>query len=82
VNFKITVYFNYTILNESKWIYLGHINNHKPSAIFKIANLKHDSNHLPTAPAFGLMDNSAVIGSALIGISVEPLQNIDSLTPG
>jgi hypothetical protein len=69
-------------MNESKWMFLGQINNHKPSAIFKIANLKHDSNHLTSAPAFGPMDNSAVIGSALIGISVEPLQNIDSLTPG
>jgi hypothetical protein len=76
------VYFNYSILNESKWIYLGYINNHKPSAIFKISNLKHDSNHLTTAPAFGPMDNSTVIGSALIGISVEPIQIIDSLTPG
>lgn len=61
---------------------MGQINNHKPSAIFKIGNLKKDFNHIPTPAAFGPMDNSVVVGSALIGISVEQLQTIDSLTPG
>jgi hypothetical protein len=75
------VYFNYMIDGEQRWIYLGKLSNKKPSSIFKIANLKHADNHVSVTP-FGLQSTESVHHtSAMIGISVEPLINIDALTP-
>ncbi len=59
---------------------MGKICNEKPSSIFKIANLKHDDNTLTVTP-FGMMQQQMCHTSAMIGISVEPVQNIDALVP-
>jgi protein Hikeshi len=67
-----------------KWIYLGKICNQKPSAIFKITNMKHESNTVSATP-FGFSQNNfgqtSNLSVAMIGISVEPTTQIDSLTP-
>lgn len=61
--------------------FLGKICNQKPSAIFKISNLKHEANSLSVTP-FGLTEeNQSNFSSAMIGISVEPVSSIDALTP-
>nr|CAG4645801.1 EOG090X0D82 [Lynceus sp. MCZ IZ 141354] len=57
------------------WQYLGFISNAKPSAIFKITKLKHLNN--PANITFG----SAISHNAQIGISIEPMFQIQSLTP-
>uniref|UniRef100_A0A2L2YD89 Uncharacterized protein n=2 Tax=Parasteatoda tepidariorum TaxID=114398 RepID=A0A2L2YD89_PARTP len=57
------------------WQFLGFVSNAKPSAIFKISKLKSDTNI--TTP-FGIQPISHV---AQIGISVEPLQQIQLQTP-
>jgi hypothetical protein len=77
------VYFNYSTGGEQRWIFLGKICNDKPSSIFKIANLKHDDNTLAVTPFGGMMQQQQVTchTSAMIGISVEPVQNIDALVP-
>ena len=59
---------------------MGKVCNQKPSAIFRISNLKHDVNSLSSTP-FGFSGAMSHHLNALIGISVEPLSNIDSLTP-
>ena len=74
------VYFNYSNEGEQRWIFLGKICNQKPSAIFKIGNLKHDDNHLAITP-FGADHAQSNHTAAMIGISVEPEANIDALTP-
>ena len=86
---KKKVYFNYQIGGESRLIYLGKLCNQKPSAIFKISNLKHEANHVESTPFAtnngfgGGMTALAVptLTSAMIGVSVEPIGQIDSLTP-
>lgn len=67
---------------EVGWHYLGYISNDKPSAIFKIANIK------PTMDAqnpFGeaMMDSlrSLSATTALIAVSVEPVGQIAQQTP-
>lgn len=57
------------------WQLLGHISNVKPSAIFKIANLKKD-----TISPHPFMQQQ-VSHLAQIGISVEPLISIANQTP-
>lgn len=63
------------------WQLLGFISNQKPSAIFKISNVKpsvSDSN-----PFGSMVANMASLSSttALIGISVEPLDQVLQQTP-
>ena len=70
------VYFNYNVGGEVRWIYLGKICNDKPSAIFKITNLKSEPHH-PAITFGGAVQHT----NAMIGISVEPTLQIDSLTP-
>jgi hypothetical protein len=75
------VYFNYQASGESKWIYLGKISNQKPSAIYKIAKLKHEQNVLGDHPFGALVSPTFQFNSAMIGISVELLNTIDILQP-
>jgi hypothetical protein len=75
------VYFSYSVNNEPKWIYLGKISNLKPSAIFRIANLKHDDT-MGVTPFCGMPGlQQSMANLAMIGISVEPEIQIDALTP-
>jgi hypothetical protein len=74
------VYFSYSTGAEQRWIFLGKLCNEKPSSIFKIGNLKHDHNTLTETP-FGFMQQVNSHTTAMIGISVEPVQNIDALVP-
>lgn len=64
------------------WQFLGYISNDKPSAIFKITNIKPSggSQH-PFGPA--MMASLALLAhtTALIGISVEPLTDLVQQTP-
>ena len=67
-----------------QWIYLGKICNQKPSSIFKISKLKHEGNALTSMVPFGGGGAAPVQTSpcsACIGISVEPIAQIDALTP-
>ncbi|CAD5225781.1 unnamed protein product [Bursaphelenchus okinawaensis] len=62
---------------EVNWHYLGFIANEKPSAIFKVAQLhKATSDH--SADLFSNHGpGQGVVGSALIGVMVEPLRQIE-----
>lgn len=67
---------------ESTWLLLGHITNQKPSAIFKISGLKHDSR----SPQNAFMpSNTAFTPSqphhAQLGIAVEQLAELAQQTP-
>ncbi|CAL8133631.1 unnamed protein product [Orchesella dallaii] len=76
--------------NQIAWHLLGHISNEKPSAIFKISNLKKTA---PVLNEFGLPIgglNPAFFGqgavtsavhNAQIGISLEPIDAILNSTP-
>nr|CAG4652153.1 EOG090X0D82 [Triops cancriformis] len=58
--------------------YLGFINNAKPSAIFKIAKLKIDSEtNASGVVSFGSLSSH----HAQIGISVEPMERVADLSP-
>ncbi|GIY03855.1 protein OPI10 homolog [Caerostris darwini] len=71
-----SVYFSWPDPNAAPtWQLLGFISNTKPSAIFKISKLKPDTNM--TTP-FGVQPISHV---AQIGISIEPLQQLQLQTP-
>ena len=64
------------------WQYLGFISNEKPSAIFKISNIKPSPsavNPFGEAMMASLAEMSST--TALIGITVEPALHIAQLTP-
>lgn len=80
--FFILVYFSWPEPNAPPtWLLLGHLSNEKPSAIFKISSLKQaeaPADGLSLHMNFGQQQSSHL---AQIGISVEPLTNIQQSTP-
>ncbi|XP_076471444.1 protein Hikeshi-like [Babylonia areolata] len=72
------VYFSWPRPEGPVWLLLGHISNHKPSAIFKIANLKSGGGD--AGVQFGSLAQQQS-HLAQIGISVEPLDQLSQQTP-
>lgn len=72
------VYFSWPSSEGQSWLLLGHISNVKPSAIFKITNLKSSDANNSSHP-FGQMEAQAHM--AQIGISAEPLSQLSQQTP-
>ncbi|KAF0299423.1 Protein OPI10 [Amphibalanus amphitrite] len=72
------VYFSWPEPNSPPtWIYLGFLSNSKPSAVFKVASLKHGSG-AATVPS-GLVQQFS--HNAQVGIAVEPEVQVAGLTP-
>lgn len=69
---------------ESRWLLLGYITNQKPSAIFKISGLKHDSRD-PQNAFMQMSSNATFMPSqphhAQLGIAIEPLTALVQQTP-
>ncbi|KAK3101071.1 hypothetical protein FSP39_000736 [Pinctada imbricata] len=72
------VYFCFPNPQGQSWMLLGHLTNQKPSAIFKISNLK--SGDSVSFNPFGPCTPEAS-HMAQIGISVEPLTTLSQQTP-
>ena len=74
------------------WHYLGSLSNEKPSAIYRLSNITQTSSSGPGKPPAGLQTdtNNALVFSyaqapvihvAQIGISVEPLEQVQQMVP-
>eukprot|EP01147_Barroeca_monosierra_P002486 gene2486-5416_t len=65
---------------EPSWVLLGYITNQKPSALFRIVNVRPDM-HNPSNP-FQAASTSFVSAESVsqIGISIEPLAEIEQAT--
>ncbi|KAH3886071.1 protein Hikeshi-like [Dreissena polymorpha] len=72
------VYFSWPSSSGQSWMLLGHITNSKPSAIFKITNLKPSDANNSSHP-FGDMDAESHL--AQIGISLELESQLQQQTP-
>ena len=57
------------------WQLLGTLSNIKPSAIFRISRLKSSDENINLTNSFGAMMQNRT--NAIVGISVEPLVNIE-----
>ncbi|VDN01062.1 unnamed protein product [Thelazia callipaeda] len=67
---------------EMNWYYLGYISNDKPSAIFRVSQLrKKDVMHTGLFTSMARSDTNKKLGNAHIGVSVEPIANIISKNP-
>ncbi|CAG0925334.1 unnamed protein product, partial [Notodromas monacha] len=77
--FRDPMYFSWPSAEAPpQWQYLGQISNEKPSAIFRISRLKSSGLEASSVPVgFG----QKVTHNAQIGISLEPLQVLRSMTP-
>jgi hypothetical protein len=74
-----SVYFSWPDpTSPPSWTYLGFISNEKPSAIYRITKLK--TNVQGAASGFALVQ-AIVSHNAQIGISIEPLAQLNQLTP-
>lgn len=67
------------------WILLGYISNAKPSAIFKISQLKKQSDTqnavVPFGGTYNIFGAQPISHIAQIGVSIEPEANVVNLTP-
>merc|ERR1719186_214988 len=68
-------------INQTQsWQLVGNITNAKPSAIFKINKLKGKDDNLNLTNSFMQLGQPSCV-NAQVGISVEPLANIELQTP-
>ncbi|XP_074660260.1 protein Hikeshi-like [Tubulanus polymorphus] len=72
------VYFSWPNPTGPAWQLLGHITNTKPSAIFRISNLKKDASGVSVNPFTTGIEQHHI---AQIGISAEPLAQLAQQTP-
>lgn len=81
------VYFSWPDPNAPpNWQFLGYISNNKPSAIFKISNLKKldemETNGLSAAMSqFNVFGSQPISHTAQIGVSIEPESTVTQLEP-
>lgn len=74
----LSVYFSWPDEHaKSNWQLLGILTNNKPSAIFKLSNLKQHSDP-STQPLNAFSQFPSITVNAQIGISIEPLMNVES----
>jgi len=74
------VYFCWPDPQGQSWQLLGNITNVKPSAIFRISKLKGTDDNHNLANSFMQLGQPPRV-KAMLGISIEPLANIEGQTP-